>query len=222
MTRTRIVIPWWLGILIVAGLGTLGWVLSRSSPPEAVVRTPAPTHFSTPEGTPALAEATVSTAYRLPETPYSAQNRYARSEQAAREWQPDAALVSAAASWPFVSLDDFSLPVDWTFQFYSPATGRVYTINVGQESVTPIRETLSPYELPAIDAAEWQVDSHQAINEWLNRGGGAFLKRHSIVDVSIRLARSPGGTPEWTVVGIEQGGQTVHTERIDAQTPDTG
>jgi len=216
MTRTRIVIPWWLGVLIVVGLGTLGWVLSRSRPPEALVRT------SGPEGAPTLAEAmtpakaTVSTAYRLPETPYSAHSQYARSEQAARNWQPDAALVSAAASWPFVSLDDLSRPVDWTFQFYSPATGRVYTINVGQDAVTAIRETLSPYELPAIDVKEWQVDSYEAINEWLNRGGGAFLKLHPVVDVSIRLARPTGGAPEWTVVGIERSGQRAYTERIDA------
>jgi hypothetical protein len=222
MTRTRLVIPWWLGVLIVVVLGTLGWVFSRSRPPEALVQTPALEETRAPAETTAPAKTRAPAAYRLPETPHSAQNRYARSEKAAWEWQPDAALVSAAASWPFVGLDDFSRPVDWTVQFYSSATGRVYTINVDQETVTPIRETLSPYELPAIDLDHWQVDSYQAINEWLNRGGGAFLKRHPVVDVSIRLARPPSGAPVWTVVGIEASGQMVHTERIDAHKPSTG
>jgi hypothetical protein len=229
MTRTRLVIPWWLGVLFVVVLGTLGWVLSRAEPSETQVRMPASEEARAPAGTrapaatlaqaetPAPAETRAPAAYRLPETPHSARNRYARAEDAARAWQPDAALASAATSWSFVSLDDFSRPVDWTFQFFSSATGRVYTINVDQTSVTPVRETLSPYELSVIDVEHWQIDSYQAINDWLNQGGGAFLKRHPVVDVSIRLAQPQGGTPMWTVVGITDSGQTVQTARVDAR-----
>jgi hypothetical protein len=226
MIKTRLVIPWWLGVLFVVVLGALGWVLSRSGPPKTVVRTPASeetralavtrAQVETPAlaETRAPAETAAPAAYRLPETPHSARNQYARAEDAARDWQPDAALVSAATSWSFVSLDDFSRPVDWTFQFFSPATGRVYTVNVDQTSVTPIRDTLSPYELSIIDVEHWQIDSYQAINDWLNQGGGTFLKRHPVVDVSIRLAQPRGGAPVWTVVGLTDSGQTAQTETL--------
>jgi hypothetical protein len=131
-------------------------------------------------------------------------------------WQPDAALVSAAASWSFVALDDLSGPTDWTFQFYSASTQRAYVVNVAEQAVTPIHETLVPYSQSAIAIDRWQVDSHQALNEWLNRGGGAFLKRHPVVDVSIRLARAEGTDPTWAIAGLDQSGQAVQTEYVDA------
>jgi hypothetical protein len=204
MTKTQLAILWGLGVLVVVVLSTLGFLISQARQPHAL----------SPTATPAAQLPQAD--YRLPETPHSARNVYPRAAQAARDWQPDAALVSVAATWPFASLDNFSRPVDWTFQFYSPATGRVYVINVDQESVTPIHETLSPYSLARIEGDNWQVDSYQAVNAWLNRGGGAFLKRHAVVDVSIRLSRPPEGALEWTIVGVDESGQAVHTERVDA------
>jgi hypothetical protein len=202
-------------VLLIVALGALGWVFSRSRRTEAPAPTRVPTEPPLPVETPAPTSAPA--AYYLPDTPYTARSQYQRAEQAAREWQPDAALVSAGASWTFASLDDFSRPVDWTFQFYSPAAGRVYTINVDQRAVTAIRETLSPYELSVIDAELWQTDSYQALNTWLNRGGGAFLKQHPVVDVSARLARLEEEPPLWTIVGIDASGQAVRQERVDAR-----
>lgn len=209
MTKTQLGILWGLGVLVMIVLGALGWALTRTGQPNALSPTATP---------PAMAGSSLpeAAAYRLPEMPYSARNLYGQAAQAAQRWQPDAALASASASWPFASLDDFSKPSDWTFQFYSSATGRIYVLNADQTTVTPIRETLSPYRLPVIDAEQWQIDSHQALNTWLNRGGGAFLKQTAIVDVSIRLSRPQEGVPMWTVVGIDDSGQIVQTERIDA------
>lgn len=212
MSKTQLAILWGLGVLIVAILGTFGLLLSQTQRPQAL--SPTAGAANTP-----VAERQQGSAYRLPEMPHTARNLYDQAEQAAQSWQPDGELVSAAASWPFASLDDFSRPVDWTFQFYSPTTGRLYVINVDRETVTPIRETLSPYSLPTIDVERWQVDSHQALNAWLNRGGGAFLKRHAVVDVSIRLARPQGGDPVWTVLGLEENGEAIQTERVAAQGP---
>lgn len=214
MTKTQLAILWGLGVLVVVVLSALGFLLSQARQPYALSPTATPAE-TLAETTP-QALRSPQAEYRLPETPHSARNAYGRAEQAARDWQPDAALVSAAASWPFASLDNFSRPVDWTFQFYSPATGRVYVINVNQESVTPIRETLSPYSLAPIEVDKWQVDSYQAVNAWLNRGGGVFLKRYTVVDVSIRLSRPQEGAPEWTVFGVQESGQATHTERVDA------
>jgi hypothetical protein len=204
MTKTQLAVLWGLGVLIVVIMGALGFIFSQAERPQTQAPTAAPTVLPT--------QAT----YRLPETPHSARNLYGRAEQAAQGWQRDAALVSASASWPFAALDDLSRPVDWTFQFYSPATNRVYVINVNQTDVTPIRETLSPYSLPTVVVEQWQVDSHQAVNAWLNRGGGAFLKRHTVVDISIRLARPQGGEAVWTVLGIDDSGQALQTEHVGA------
>jgi hypothetical protein len=209
MTKTQLAILWGLGVLLVVVLSVLGFVLSQARRPHALSPTATPAESPLPTA-PSAAD------YRLPETPHSARNAYERAEQAAQAWQTDAALVSAAASWPFASLDNFSRPADWTFQFYSPATGRVYVINVDQENITPIRETLSPYSLVPIEVDKWQVDSHEAVNAWLNRGGGAFLKQYPVVDVSIRLSRPRDGAAEWSVLGIEESGQATHAERVDA------
>lgn len=209
MTKTQLAILWGLGVLAIGVLGALGLLLTRTGRP-VPADVPADVPAAVPGGPPPQAD------YRLPETPHSAQNLYAQAEQAALRWQPDAALVSAAASWSFASLDDFSRPIDWTFQFYSPSTTRVYVINVSATTVTLIRETLSPYSLPVIDAEQLQTDSYQAINVWLNRGGGAFLKRNAVVDVSIRLARPQGNAPVWMVVGIDESGQAIQSERLDA------
>jgi hypothetical protein len=125
--------------------------------------------------------------------------------QAAKEWQPDAGLVSVAASWPFATLDDLSSPVDWTFTFYSPGTQRVYVLNVHSEQSMLIRETLSPYPLVVVASDMWQVDSHQALNAWLNGGGGEFLGGYPVVDVSVRL-RVDDGRAVWAVIGAGRGG----------------
>ena len=208
MTKTQLVILWGLGVLVIGVLGALGLLLSQTGRPQPSV--PVEVQAAVPSAL------TTQASYRLPETPHSAQNLYAQAEQAAQRWQPDAALVSAAASWSFASLDNFSRPIDWTFQFYSPSTARVYVISVSGTTVTPIRETLSPYSLPVIDVERWQIDSYQALNTWLNRGGGAFLKRTAIVDVSIRLARPQGNAPVWMVVGIDDSGQAIQSERLNA------
>lgn len=211
MTKTQLAILWGLGVLVVAILGGLGWMLSRSEQTQALSPMSPAAELTVP------ARISSEAVYLLPETPYSARNQYRLAAQAAQDWQPDAGLVSAAASWPFANLDDFSRQIDWTYQFYSPVTGRVYTINVDQASVTPIREALSPYALPIVDVEQWQVDSYQAINAWLDRGGGVFLKQHPVVDVSIRLAQSQDDTPAWTVVGMDDSGEAVQAERVDAQ-----
>jgi hypothetical protein len=216
MSKTQLAVLWVLGVLIVAVLGALGWMLSQSKSATAPAVTPsAPAEPGTETG-PVVPPA--KALYRLPETAYTARNLYGQAQGAALAWQPDAALVSAAATWPFAGLDDFSRPVDWTYQFYSPATGRISVINVGHEGVTPVRETLSPYRLPTIDVNQWRVDSHTALNVWLNRGGGPFLKSQAVVDVSIRLSRpaddAADGAAVWTIVGVDESGQDTYTERV--------
>jgi hypothetical protein len=155
--------------------------------------------------------------HRLPQIAQSARNSYPLADQAARSWQEDARLVSASTSWPWAQLDDLSRPVDWTFQFFSPGTHRLYAVVVGESQVLPIREALSPYALPSLSEDEWRIDSHQALGTWLDDGGSIFMSRHPIVDISARLRRSEEGRPEWVVVGIVKDSLIVHVVRVDAR-----
>ncbi|MFL7809942.1 MAG: hypothetical protein AB8I80_15000, partial [Anaerolineae bacterium] len=98
MSKTQLVILWGMGIVVVVVLATLGILVSRAGRSQPPAAPPSPTGPSPASPTPAQADT-----YRLPETPYTAKNLYARAQEAALQWQPDAALVSAAASWPFVA-----------------------------------------------------------------------------------------------------------------------
>lgn len=221
MTKVQLAILWALAALVVGVFAALSYVASQSGAPLPAAAAPAP-RLEAPAADQPVADRPVADApaqvYSLPQTPYSAQSLYALATQAARQWQPDAGLVSAAASWPFADLDGFSMPVDWTFQFYSPGTQRISVINVNETQVTPIRETLSPYPLAVVTADRWPVDSHQALNAWLNSGGGDFLHAHPVVDVSMRLRSTDDTQPLWVVVGVAGDGQTTQTVQLDAST----
>jgi len=199
MTKTQIAILWGLALVVVVVLVVVGQMLSRS-PEAAPMRTLPPPQV-----------------YSLPEIPQSAHKLYPQAEQAARSWRSDAGLVSAVANWPFVELDDLSLPAAWTFQFYAPGAQRILVVNVDGDSVTPIREATSPYPLPTVSAQDWKLDSHQALNAWLNHGGGELLRAHPIVDLSARLRTSDRGELQWVVVGVardEQAAQIVYMDAV--------
>jgi hypothetical protein len=214
MTKAQLAILWALAALVVGVFVALSYVVAQSGP----LASTRPAAGPTPTGNMPSPADTPAQVYRLPQTPHTARGLYAQAAQAARQWQPDAGLVSAAASWPFADLDSFSMPVDWTFQFYSPGTQRIYVVDVNETQVTPIRETLSPYPLLTVTAERWQLDSYQALNAWLNDGGGDLLRAYPVVDVSMRLRTMDDEQPLWVVVGVSGDGQTTETAKLDAYT----
>jgi hypothetical protein len=199
MTKVQVAILWGLSLLVLVVFVVVGQVVSKR-----------------PQGSSPLVITAPAQVYSLPDIPQSARSFYWRADQAARSWQGDAALVSAAAAWPFVRLDDLSMPTDWTFQFFSPSTSMIYVVNVSETEVTPIREALAPYPLSTVALEDWQLDSPKALNTWLNNNGGVFLRLHPIVDVNARLRRSKGGELEWIVAGVGRNSQNVQLVRIDA------
>ena len=208
MTKGQLAVLWGLAVIVLLIMAALTYLLSRPALPAPLLgQGPASGSVQQPVGVPAGVPATVQT-YLLPGMPYSARSLYDRAEQTAKEWRPDASLVSVAASWPFATLDRLSGPVDWTLSFFSPSTQSVHVLNVHPDQITPIRrgEVLSPYPLPVIEIDRWRVDSYEALNAWLNGGGGDFLRSHPVVDVGARL-RVEDGRAVWTVIG---------TRRVDA------
>lgn len=200
MSKVQIGILWGTAIAVILVFLLLGRFLSKS--PQ--------------EGVPAMI--TPAQVYNLPSVPFSARQLYPRAEQAARSWHSDATLVSATASWRFVTIDDLSRPIDWTFQFYSPSTRRIYVVSVNDQQATPIRDALTPYELAGLPPESWQVDSYQALGTWLTWGGARFLRANPVADVNARLRMSAAGRPEWVIVGVADKGQTIHLLQIDART----
>jgi hypothetical protein len=198
MTKTQIAILWGLAAVVLIVFVALSWFIARPA-----------------QGDMPMVGSSVQ-AYRLPAVSFSARSFYPRAEQAAKSWKQDAGLVSASASWPFVRLDHFSVPVDWTFQFFSPSTQRIYVVNVNETQVSLIRESLAPYPLPTISMGDWQLDSHEALNAWLNHGGGGLLDRYPVVDVSVRLRQGAGDSLEWVVVGAVRDDPTIQMARIRA------
>lgn len=202
MTKTQLAILWGLSLAVVAVFALLARAMSRPVP---LAEAPAP-----------AMPTQVQEVHRLPQVPYSARGYYPTADQAARTWQGDAVLASAAADWAFAKLDDFSGAVEWTYQFYSPELQQLYVLSVGEGGAKTIMSTLSPYALPTIAADRWAVDSYEALGTWLDYGGAQFLDSHSVVDVSARLRPTADGTLEWSVVGMVRDQDTQHAVRVDA------
>ncbi|MBN1812592.1 MAG: hypothetical protein JXA14_12205 [Anaerolineae bacterium] len=217
MTKGQLAVLWGLAVVVLVILGALTYLLSRSPlPAQLLEEWPASGLMQQSTGVPTGVSRGVET-YLLPETPHSARSLYDRAEQAAQEWRPDAGLVSASASWPFATLDDLSRPVDWTLSFFSPGTQNIYVLDVGSDHITLIRggEALSPYPLPVIEIEQWRVDSYEALNVWLNGGGGDWMRSHPVVGVSARL-RLDEGRLVWSVIGSGPEGQPAWGVLLDA------
>ncbi len=198
MSKTQIAILWGFTLVIVLAFVVAGQFLSRSTATEMPV--------------------TQSTrVYSLPQVPYSARGFYDRAWQAALSWQSDAQLASAAAYWPFVRLDHLSQPTTWTFQFFSPATQHIYVIAVDERNINVIRSSLTPYPLTTLRIEQWQIDSPEALNTWLNHGGGRFLELHPAVDVLARLVAGNENI-EWVIAGNVSGTDEVYVVRLNATT----
>lgn len=199
MSKTQIAVLWGFTLVIVLAFVVGGQLLSRPATTEAMMTWP-------------------GKVYSLPQVPYSARGFYERAQQAATSWQSDAQLASAAATWPFVRLDHLSQPTTWTFQFFSPGTQSIYVVAVDEKNVTFIRSSLTPYPLATMQVEQWRVDSYEALNTWLNQGGGRFLELRPAVDVIARLVAGDGNTIQWVVVGNVSGTDEAHVVRLDATT----
>ncbi len=191
-----------LGLLlaVVIVFGVLGYLLLRPT-------TLAPPAVPSPQATYTL-EATLT-----------ARTTYPLAQEAARGRQPDAQLTSVSATWAETNVKKIGEPTTWTFQFYSPAANRVYTVVVDQGQARLIREAIAPYASTPLPEGGWPVDSSQALATWLNYGGSKFLMEHLAgTQVVAQLAVSPEGSATWTVAGLSERGQAYFTLLVDAAT----
>jgi hypothetical protein len=155
--------------------------------------------------------------YAAPVAALTARSAFALAQEAALNWKGDAYLTSASVSWSNATLDAFGEPVPWVFQFYSPSLGKVNVISVEGQEAKPLRQSYAPYRLSAVALEAWQVDSPQALAEWLNAGGGRFLGAHTLVDVHGALRQNKkSGRLVWYVTGLDSSGEDVFSQAVKA------
>jgi len=162
--------------------------------------------LTAPSGTGALLPAR-QRAYSAPVAAVTAKSAYGLAQETALKWQADAYLVSVSATWRQATLNMFRDPVAWGLQFYSPSTNRLHIYVVSGGEVKSLRESRSSYQLAAVTDETWQVDSPQALAEWLNAGGGRFLQTHTLADVwaTLRYDKKQGQVM-WNISGLDSAG----------------
>lgn len=170
-------------LVIVAGLAFSLWVQPNfSSGPEAVLAEVAPTPVY--EGQTAMAAA-------------------AAAKTQAQNWQPDATLYKASATWGQTLNDDLlsSGASAWSFTYYSPASQSLATITVTDNAPSAI--TAGPQNLqltPRDIIGGWKVDSAEAVRILLEQGGQDFLAREGVTSMVMTLTTdNENGRIEWLI-----------------------
>lgn len=155
--------------------------------------------------------------YKAPVAAVTARSAYALAQELALTWRGDASLVGASASWHNATVDVFREPVPWAFQFYSPSARRLYLISVSGGEARALRESYASYSLSPITGEAWPMDSPQALAEWLNAGGGRFLRTHTLTDVHAALRYDKEKSQVvWHLSGLEREGEDTFSHSAQA------
>lgn len=117
----------------------------------------------------------------------------ATATDVAVQWQADAQLVGASATWSQgVTLDTLQAGTGaWGFTFFSPGAVETAVITVTDNSGQLVQS--SPYKQPNIPQpiTGWEADSQSVINTFLNDGGQAFVEE--AVTVTFNMSLLPAG-----------------------------
>lgn len=150
----------------------------------------------------------------------TAQEAYSQAEKVAREWQGDARLSSATATWSQPTVAELTTgQTAWGFSFVSPSAEETAIVTViGQQ--TELVQAQQASKVPELlDVAGWQVDSPQAMRMFLENGGEGFLRDHPESEIHLRLStRAQEGTIHWLAIGLSADGQSSSFLQIDAIT----
>lgn len=191
-------------------LGTVGYfILSPgiiSAPPAPL---PAPANLAP--------QATVTVTY----SQVTAKNMQPATQGKLSQWAADAQLFAIAATWENTTLNSVGEPTYWTYRYYSPSQQRFFFITVNPDgSVMGTTHGERIYNPPStISPQDWEIDSVEAVNIWLNYGGEAMMTAIPSVQVVAQLQVSEPEAPlQWTVAGYDPDTKTFHTVFIDAHT----
>jgi hypothetical protein len=205
-------LEWILGIflvvllLIVLGLAIMLWTQPRGGEPPAFADRPA-----------AIAPATPVFVGK------TAQTAFAQAEARAQEWQADAMLLRADATWPPGLLigDVLDGASSWSFVFYSPSQGAIRQVTVIEESVTLLAERNYQPPQPLQATSDWTVDSNTAVQYFMTNGGQEFMRQvgSTVLTMSLRMDK-PDGRIIWSVSSVATDSARGLIIDIDARTGD--
>lgn len=146
---------------------------------------------------------------------------YAAVQNQARDWQPDAQLVTAQATWPQGATADYIRQgrESWGFTFYAPTAGRIALFSVVEDVVSLISERDHQQTSPLLSVSGWNLDSNEAVRIFLQEGGNSFLADQDVTTMTMSLLANDveaNGRLEWQIALFSpQTGQTF-TMLLDA------
>ena len=154
------------------------------------------------------------------EGPLTAREAYALALSEARNWQDDAQLVSATASWANVASEEqLAEDVAWGFTFLSAQSAERQILSVTRVGVERVREMRASATVRTADVASWQVDSPQALALFLEHGGRDFLSQHPGATISLRLGPEEASSRlVWLALGIQSADKSTMVLEVDAST----
>jgi hypothetical protein len=154
------------------------------------------------------------------EVPLTGREAYALAASEARNWQDDAQLVSATASWANVASEEqLAEDVAWGFTFLSAQSAETQIVSVTRVGAERAREMRSTSTMRTADVASWQVDSPEVVNLLLEHGGRDFLNQHPGATISLRLGpEEESSRLVWLAIGIQSADKSTMVLKVDAST----
>jgi hypothetical protein len=190
-----------LGVMLILVYGALAILIVGFSGPRSADTAP------TPESSAA-------------EGPLTAREAYALAVSEARQWQEDAQLVNATASWANVSSEQqLGQDVVWGFTFLSGQSAEVEIISVTRLGAERVRAMRATSTVRTTDLTSWGLDSSEAVNLLLEHGGRDFISQHPGATITLRLGPEEQGTRlVWLGLGIQSADRSTMVLEIDAST----
>ncbi len=150
---------------------------------------------------------------------------YATAQKTAADWQPDAQLMTAQATWPQGATAALLKQgeTSWAFTFYSPDAEQIAIFSVVEDKVNLVSQGDHQQTGPLLSASGWNLDSQDAIEAFLAAGGNTFLANGGVSTLTMALLANDvegNGRLEWQIsLFSTQTGQSF-TMRLDATSGD--
>jgi hypothetical protein len=146
---------------------------------------------------------------------------YAAAQNTAQEWQSDAQLLTAQATWPQGSTAEQLLKGEesWGFTFYSPAAERIAVFSVVEDTAAKVSEGDHQQTDPLLSVSGWNLDSQDAIEIFMAEGGNTFLAEQGVSTMTMALMASDAevnGRLEWQISLFSLQSGQAFTMRLDA------
>jgi hypothetical protein len=155
-----------------------------------------------------------------PRTLETARDTYPAAVAEAQNWQDEAQLVSATASWSNVqTLEDLQQTAAWGFTFLSPQTRQVRVVSVTPDGAEHVQTADATAKTRGVEVSAWRVDSEQVLNLFLDNGGRDFLAQYPGATITLRVGLEEDSERlVWYAMGIYSPERATIVVVVDATT----